>query len=728
MPIINDAALAIVNFLARSFKLGPAIVQSTDRTFGHSNDEFSPAEYGEYIAKSNAVYTCANMRADLIAGMNLKGWRKGPSINAKPVEVTNSKAIALLNYVNPHWSGNRLRRMTELSLCLWGKSVWFVERGESGLGPPKEIWWARPDRVRVVPDPQTYIKGFLYRPLSGGQDIFFAPSETVWMPYANPLDEFDGLSPIAAARLAAEYGTEALKSNRNLFRNGIQAGGLLTPPAGKKFTPEAAQMLEEDLDRRFRGVDKAHRWGVLETEATVTTLGMTARDAEFVKGQSMALEDVCRAYKIPPDLVGGQRTYANVEAAQLGLHDYCIKPEAAFITDELKEKFLPMFKGDADYFTLETENIAILSEARGRLVTQMQQLCQMGVPLNKVLAKFMPDLLPDDPQGYPWGNVWFASAALSPIRDDSEKAPPPAPALPGAETQPPAKDTKTAAEQKTQPPRSRNVRAVEYGSDEHARIWRAYTQRADPHEVKVGKACAELFRRQQDSVLARLKARGKRDLEDLVDEPFDKAEWIKKFRVELRPVIKEVIAAFGASALDDLGLSIAFDVLDPNVVRFLEQRTQRFARNLNDTTWNDLKAALSEGVDAGESISDLAARVEAVMGDRIDSSAENIARTEVLGASNGGTLLSWQQSDVVDSKTWLASLDPRTRETHLEAHRQYQANPIPLDEDFEVGEASGPAPGQMGDPEEDCQCRCTMQAVLKERALSVSAHKELVHA
>ena len=121
-----------------------------------------------------------------------------------------------------------------------------------------------------------------------------------------------------------------------------------------------------------------------------------------------------------------------------------------------------------------------------------------------------------------------------------------------------------------------------------------------------------------------------------------------------------------------------------------------------------LKKSLAEGIDAGEGIDKLAKRVEAVMEDRIRSSAEVIARTETITASNGGKLLSYKQSGVVKGKSWLAALDARTRESHIEAHRRYMDNPIGLDEDFEVGLGAGPAPGQIGLPEEDIQCRCTI--------------------
>jgi len=249
---------------------------------------------------------------------------------------------------------------------------------------------------------------------------------------------------------------------------------------------------------------------------------------------------------------------------------------------------------------------------------------------------------------------------------------------------------------------------IAYGSTEHERLWNAFVRRTEPHEKKFGEMVAELFRRQKTSVLAKLNAQ--RTIQDVATAPFNKAEWVKKFREGARPLYKLIVMDAGQAGLDAIGVELVFDIMDPNVIRFLERRAQRFAREVNDTTWEALKKSLSEGIEAGESIPELADRVTVEMDGRIDSSPETIARTEVIGASNGGCLLSWEQSEVVEGKEWLAALDERTRQSHIDAHGQSVA----IDEDFKVGDGSGPAPGQIGLAEEDINCRCTMTAVIKE--------------
>jgi hypothetical protein len=64
-------------------------------------------------------------------------------------------------------------------------------------------------------------------------------------------------------------------------------------------------------------------------------------------------------------------------------------------------------------------------------------------------------------------------------------------------------------------------------------------------------------------------------------------------------------------------------------------------------------------------------------------------------------------------KGWLAALDENTRETHIEAAREYDdSGAIALDEDFYVGDGHGQAPGQIGSAEEDINCRCSIYPVI----------------
>ena len=120
---------------------------------------------------------------------------------------------------------------------------------------------------------------------------------------------------------------------------------------------------------------------------------------------------------------------------------------------------------------------------------------------------------------------------------------------------------------------------------------------------------------------------------------------------------------------------------------------------------------------------DLARRVQSVMGGRIKSSAELIARTEVHQAVQRGSLRAAQSMSIADSltKEWVSGGDDRVRESHRDAHGQTVA----LDDDFDVGGATGPMPGNLGAAEEDINCRCTVRYRRDRRA--VDSIKETQH-
>jgi SPP1 gp7 family putative phage head morphogenesis protein len=173
------------------------------------------------------------------------------------------------------------------------------------------------------------------------------------------------------------------------------------------------------------------------------------------------------------------------------------------------------------------------------------------------------------------------------------------------------------------------------------------------------------------------------------------------------PLIRATLADAGGKVWGELGVGGSFNVQSPAVTKFIQTRAQRFAERVNDTTWHMLRDSLAEGEKAGEALAELEKRVIAVMEGRIKSSAETIARTEVIGGLNGGALESAKASGVVKAKKWLAAIDTMTRDSHIATHGEE----VPLDDNFSLG---GPAPGQIGIAEEDINCRCTVTFVVDE--------------
>lgn len=645
------------------------------------------AKLANYIRTSNAVYACSRARAQRMASVPLRLYR---GTGEKRKEVTSGKLYDLLHKVNPYWTFNRLIDVSEQSMCIAGEAFWFIDGR-------REIWWAPSDKVRVVTDPKNYISHFEYTPDSMSQPIKYRRDETIWFRYPNPLDALMPLAPLTAAALAADTSIAAMKSNLALFRNGNQMGGYIGPRPGSSFTEEQATALETGLSRRFSGADKRHKWAVFRYELDVKPLGVSPKDAEFLESLKWSLEEICRALGVPLDLIGGQRTFENSDAAQRAMWADTIIPEARMFEAEITEQLLPLFPGEADTVEFDFADVPVLQESeQDTWGIWSDKIVKGAVVINEWRKEH--NLKP-----VAWGDTPWFSATMMPVHNSDLPEPPEPPTI---IEQP--QDDPLALPAETEP-RGRMIRSIAYGSPEHERAWTRAVEQMRPWEETFARATAALLRRQKQAVLARLRnERGRRDAEEVVNNPFDKARWIKTFRTEIRPIYTDIVRAAGTDALTDVIAGMSFDLDDPGIRRVVMQMAQSFAVQVNETTWDQLRQTLIDGFDSGDGLDALAARIEDVMGARLRSSGEAIARTETVKAANQASIAAWRQSGVVSKKRWLAALDERTRDTHVAAHGQE----VGLDEDFHVGAASGPGPGNMGSAAESVNCRCVLTAVL----------------
>lgn len=130
-------------------------------------------------------------------------------------------------------------------------------------------------------------------------------------------------------------------------------------------------------------------------------------------------------------------------------------------------------------------------------------------------------------------------------------------------------------------------------------------------------------------------------------------------------------------------------------------------QQISTTTLAKLRLELTEGVVAGESIPQLARRIDSLYLDQIiPNRSTTIARTEVIAASNFGSHEAAKQSGLVLEKVWLATGDHRTRPDHAEADGQQ----VGMDEPFDVGGEQLLYPGDTSlgaSAREVCNCRCT---------------------
>lgn len=239
-------------------------------------------------------------------------------------------------------------------------------------------------------------------------------------------------------------------------------------------------------------------------------------------------------------------------------------------------------------------------------------------------------------------------------------------------------------------------------------MWARHDREARPREARLQRTVAGLIRRQADFVGDRVRHRPppqkalgaavKSAESDWLDWVIgDQDEETQRWTALVLPQLSSALEAGGARLLSEVAGGIDFDITDPRVRQWLRQREQ-VIKTIVGNREAELRASLSAGYEAGETVPDLMKRV-AEYGTSADYKAERIARTEVIGAMNAGALRGMQQVGI-EYKQWVAVRDNRTRDSHAAV----DGTTIPVDKDFHLEGGSGPAPGDIDDAAEVINC------------------------
>ena len=376
-----------------------SVLLSPEHWLRSTSTEMAPTRYGEYYATSVMVYAAIKLRADAAQRVPFRLYTKTGTEIKKPLPDAHPY-VALMRRVNRFWTSGDLWRATIINHSLWGSAFWWLRRSE-GTGPIDQIWSLRPDKVRIIPDKEKYIAGYMVN--NGGVDIALLPKEVVWFRDYNPLDELSSISPIAPLRLSIDMAADALNYNRNFFKNGLLFGNVAITTASSP-TDEQIAGFYKALRQRFSGPGNAFNPIILNEGMDAKNLGFSPHEMEHIMTLRWSLEDVSRAYNIPKIMLGDleRSTYANVDAAERifwrGMATYL-----QFLQDEVNEMLSSQF-GDNIFGEFDLSVIEALQPDINAVALREREDVKAGIrTINEVRAdRHLPPVA--------WGDIWWIPA------------------------------------------------------------------------------------------------------------------------------------------------------------------------------------------------------------------------------------------------------------------------------------------------------------------------------
>jgi HK97 family phage portal protein len=297
--------------------------------WGQGNDIDFATQSGTYVSqdtvfKVNAIFSAVSLIADTIASLPVDAYIRidGERRAFRPKPAWVSRPDIDLVGKEPFYNS------VIISLLLDGNA--FIRIFRNSQGRPINLVVLNPAEVEVT---RNGIGRVMYRVQSS--DTLLDPEEVLHL--------IDTLKP---GHVRGTSRVEALKDNFGLaialesyaarfFGQGVSTAGHIEFPGN--LTPEQARDLSDGFSARHGGFRKSHKIGVLSGGAKFVSTNIENDKAQFIDSRRMAVEDVARAFKVPPNLLGvqGSFTYSSVEQNNIAFVTHTLRPLIGIIESGL---------------------------------------------------------------------------------------------------------------------------------------------------------------------------------------------------------------------------------------------------------------------------------------------------------------------------------------------------------------------------------------------------------
>lgn len=680
--------------------------------FSEGANQPTNKDYLDAYETSHLVNACVRKIAEKVANTKFKLYKvSGRPGMEKVKEVVNHPLLDLLAQVNPFTTQFEMMDMTQTYEELLGNSYWLKVRGENS-NKPVELWQLRPDWVKVLDDPKEVIRGYEYR-LPNGIVQEFPPEDIIHFKQPNPRSTLYGLPTVKAIMDVVRTSIYTIRWNKNFFKNSARLDTLLITKA--KMSKEAKEELENKWKTKYGGVENAHRFGILEGEVEIKTLGATMKDMDFPKLGIISRDQILTAFGVPKSIMSitDDVNRSNAEAAIYVFLSETIEPKIRRIIERLNEFLVPEFGDDLylDFVDPTPENReAITKEYDSALKNNWMLINEVrdreGLPpIEGGWDFYLPITML--PAGGLKGQKAIDAIKIKGITSQKYFA---------------HKEKKEQARLRMKVMAGKRKLKLKMQLKEELRKLfipkgkkltdegrKAYWEEHDKGMVADSRLFVVLVRqllknqemRIQEALESQLTGKDFKAKYDLVNWDIEDRIF---FEISV-PMFTDIANRRGIRAAALIGAE-KFELTE-RVQKFINKKAMKFAVEVNSTTKGRLKKTLAEGVKEGEGIPELSKRVKNVFKLRKGSDAVRIARTEVLSASNGADIEAYDQSGVIEKKEWLATMDDRVRPWHAEM----DAEVVNLRSKFSNGLMF---PGDPSAPaDEIINCRCTTLPVIE---------------
>jgi HK97 family phage portal protein len=248
-----------------------------------------------------------------------------------------------------------------------------------------------------------------------GEDKPLTADELIYIPDLLRPGQIRGVSRIHALKENFALALAMEKFAATFFGQGTNLAGVIEFPGN--LTQEQADNLRSGFDSRHSGWSRSNRTGVLSGGATFKATQVDPQQSSLIESRRMAVEDVARAFNVPPHLLGlpGTMAYASVEENNRAWLSTSISP----LVQKIEGAISPLMKrypgGENAYIKFNMDAL-LRANMQSRMTAYSTGLQAGWLTINDV--RRLEDLFPvadaaADTVRVPLANVTITDAGLS---------------------------------------------------------------------------------------------------------------------------------------------------------------------------------------------------------------------------------------------------------------------------------------------------------------------------
>ncbi|MCE9567473.1 MAG: phage portal protein, partial [Planctomycetes bacterium] len=312
----------------------------------------------EGYAGSVVAYACIGKLSAAVSAVEPHLYQRGK--DGKLTKIIDHPLLDLLNAPNPAQSGPEFRAWLTAYHQLAGNAFIFgngIDPFRVNGKPPKELQLLQPGKVKVKPGDGFFPSAYEYRPdasklYTHPVDQITGRSAILQIKTFNPVNAWNGLSPLEPAAIGVDIHSGGQRWNKGLIENGARPSGALVVKASDgnqaNLSEDQYQRLKEMIDQQFSGTRNAGRPMLLEGGLEWQEMSLSPKDMDFLEGKHSAARDIALAFGVPPQLLGipGDSTFNNYEMAKLAFWTDTVIPLISGYMEALNRWLTPLYGDD----------------------------------------------------------------------------------------------------------------------------------------------------------------------------------------------------------------------------------------------------------------------------------------------------------------------------------------------------------------------------------------------